>query len=280
MKKKVDSKKQKILVLCTIFISVILVVYSLINIVIWFIDNYNIKKQSNLIEENVVVSETKDIEIKDEEKMIDEKELTEADPYWNLIKMDYLEVDFSNLIKENSEVVAWICVAGTNINYPVVQHLDNKYYLNHSFNGSKNAAGWIFLDYRNSIQELNKNTIIYGHTRKDDSMFGSLKNILKSDWYENTNNYIIKVSTIYENNLWQVFSAYKIPTTSDYIQTNFSDDDEFLEFLDKIKQRSVHDFKTTVSTNNKVLTLSTCYNEKERLVLHAKLIKSKKIKEN
>ena len=70
------------------------------------------------------------------------------------------------LLKENQETVSWITVNGTNINYPVVQHSDNEYYLNHSFDGSENSAGWIFLDYRNNIENTEKNTIIYGHSRE------------------------------------------------------------------------------------------------------------------
>ena len=84
------------------------------------------------------------------------------------------------------------------------------------------------------------------------------------------------MSTKNENNLWQVFSVYRIPVTNDYLQIDFSKDDIFLAFLNKIKERSIYDFKTTVSVNDKILTLSTCYNKKERVVMHAKLIKSQK----
>ena len=73
---------------------------------------------------------------------------------------------------------------------------------------------------------------------------------------------------------------YRIPVTSDYLQTNFSNDDIFLKFLNKLKKRSIYDFKTTVSATDQILTLSTCYNKKERLVMHAKLIKSQKIAKN
>lgn len=276
MKKKLDLKKRNIFLLFMIFLSIIVITYSLVNIAIWLWDNYNVMQQANQIEKDIVVTEVEDTKVIDDEEKINEKEIPDFDPYWDFIKMNYLEVDFSNLIKANPEVVAWISVSGTNINYPVVQHSDNEYYLNHSFNGSKNGAGWVFLDYRNATENLDKNTIIYAHTRKDGSMFGSLKNTLNTDWYGNKNNHVIKISSQYENNLWQVFSVYRIPITSDYLQTNFSNDDIFLEFLNKIKERSIYDFKTTVSTNDKVLTLSTCYNKKERVVVHAKLIKSQK----
>ena len=129
------------------------------------------------------------------------------------------------------------------------------------------------MDYRNNISVLDKNTIIYAHGRLDNTMFGSLKNILTSGWLNNKNNYIVKLSTEYENNLWQVFSVYKIKTTNDYLQISFISNESFLEFTDKLIKRSDFNFNTKVNENDKILTLSTCYNEKEKVVLHAKLIK-------
>lgn len=273
---KLSLKKRNIFLLCVMALSTIIILYSLVNIAIWFWEHYQVRQEANQIEKDTIITEVQDSVVTDEEKQIDEKQISDVDPYWDFIKMNYLEVDFSQLIKKNPEVVAWISVAGTNINYPVVQHSDNEYYLNHSFNGSQNGAGWVFLDYRNATESLDKNTIIYAHNRKDNSMFGSLKNILNSDWLEKKDNHVVKVSTQYENYLWQVFSVYRIPITSDYLQISFSKDDIFLEFANKIKKRSIHDFKTTVNANDKILTLSTCYNKKERVVMHAKLIKSQK----
>ena len=187
--------------------------------------------------------------------------------------MNLIDVDFNDLKNINPSTIGWIQVNGTNINYPFVQTNDNKYYLNHSFNKSKNSAGWVFMDYRNNISVLDKNTIIYAHGRLDNTMFGSLKNILTSGWLNNKNNYIVKLSTEYENNLWQVFSVYKIKTTNDYLQISFISNESFLEFTDKLIKRSDFNFNTKVNENDKILTLSTCYNEKEKVVLHAKLIK-------
>ena len=104
-------------------------------------------------------------------------------------------------------------------------------------------------------------------------MFGSLKNILTSKWTKNKDNYIIKMSNEFENTLWQVFSIYRIPNTSDYIQTEFKNDDEYNTFVQMLLNRSQFNFNTTVNFNDRILTLSTCYNDNEKVVLHAKLIK-------
>lgn len=187
--------------------------------------------------------------------------------------MNLIDVDFKELKETNSDVKGWIYVKGTSINYPFVQADDNSFYLTRSFDKSNNSSGWIFLDYRNNISSSEKNTILYGHGRFSQIMFGSLKNILTSGWLNNSSNYVIKLSTESENTLWQVFSVYHIPTTSDYIETDFKSDEQYQVFLDMLLNRSAHNFNTNVSYKDRILTLSTCYNNTEKVVLHAKLIK-------
>lgn len=263
------KKINKIAIIITI-IAIIIILGSIANIGIWIIENNKTKKEKNKIDNITIITEKSG---RDEEKVLEETEILPTDPYWDFIKMNYVEVDFQNLVKENQETVAWLTVNGTNINYPVVQHSDNEYYLNHSFDGSENSAGWIFLDYRNNIENTEKNTIIYGHSRENGTMFGSLKNIISNDWYNNSENYIVKMSTKKENTIWQVFSIYKTSYTNDYIQTDFSNNNEFSKFINKIKNRSIYDFKTNVGEDDNILTLSTCYGINDRVVMHAKLIK-------
>ena len=118
-----------------------------------------------------------------------------------------------------------------------------------------------------------KNIVVYGHNRKDGSMFGSLKNILKKDWLSNVNNFIIPFITEKEKSQYQVFSVYKIEKESYYITTNFKNETEFQEFIDKVKSRSVKNFGITPRVGDSILTLSTCAdNDKYRVVLHAKKV--------
>ena len=97
---------------------------------------------------------------------------------------------------------------GTNINYPYVQTTDNDYYLTHAFNKTRNSAGWVFLDYRNNPDLSDKNNIIYAHGRYDNTMFGTLKNALTNGWLKNKDNFVIKLSTPYENSL--VFITFRL----------------------------------------------------------------------
>lgn len=186
----------------------------------------------------------------------------------NIIK----DNEYIKLKKLNSDVVGIIKVNNTNINYPIVQTSNNSFYMNHSFDKSYNKAGWIFLDYRNNLNILDKNTIIYGHARYDGTMFGSLKNVLNKDWYKNKDNLIINITK--EKNIlkWKIISIYTIEKEDYYLQKDFGSIKEYKKFLNTIINRSIYNFNEKVTNSDKILTLSTCYSINKRLVVHAKLI--------
>lgn len=265
-----ERKKKNIILFVITCIFLALLIYSLIQIFNWFKDTKAIKDEMADINEVITITETTEEDVNTE--VVESKE-EKSSPYWNYINMKLMDVDFKELKKVNSDVKGWVQVNGTNINYPFVQTTNNDYYLNHSITKQSNSAGWVFMDYRNDTKSFNKNTILYAHARVNQYMFGTLKNTLKKNWLNNTDNHVIKVSTENHNALWQVFSVYHIPTTNDYIQTEFSNNDEFLEFTNMLKNRSIHKFNTTIDKDDKILTLSTCYGNNEKLVVHAKLIK-------
>lgn len=246
-----EHKKMGYLVLfCFGFI---MVTFSLFKIVVWCDSN----QKTNQIRTNIYQSVTTNRDLKSFSS-----------------SFDFTDIDFDSFINQNSDTVAWIEVKGTNIHDVVVQSDDNAYYLTHSFDCSKNKAGWIFLDYRNHFHELSKNTIIYGHGRMDGSMFGSLKNVLNDDWFQEDNNHFILLSTPEENMVWQVFSVYSTLKENYYITTYFPNDEAFHTFINTLKERSIFSFPIEVNQNDFILTLSTCKDDrpKQRIVLHAKLI--------
>ena len=269
-RRKIKIKWKNIILILIIITSTITLLISIFNIIKWKIDSNKTNYEITNIQENINVEEIQDTE--NTEIIEPVIEVPKENPYWDYINMNMINVDFNDLKRTNPDVVGWLKVNGTNINYPFVQSSDNDYYLTHSFNKSYNGGGWVFLDYRNNGTN-NKNTIIYAHGRSDKTMFGTLKNVLNNGWLNNTNNYVIKISTETENSLWQIFSVYRIPTTSDYLQTNFNDETEYQNFLDMIKDRSSHNFNTNVASTDNILTLSTCYNNSDKIVVHAKLIK-------
>ena len=245
MVKRRLKKKYRIL-LITIFTLICLVgiIYSILNIVDW-------KKD---------VDSNKDIKEEIEEKIvIDEKD-------------DSYKIDFTSLKEQNSDTIAYLKVNGTNIDYIVVKGKDNSYYLKHNFNKEYNIAGWIFADYHNLFDESDRNIVIFGHNTKDGSMFGSLKNVLESNWQENKDNLEITLITEKGQYKYQVFSTYSIKPEDYYINTIYNNDNEF---LNKVKSRSNYNYNIEVNSNDKVLTLSSCIGDgKKRVVLHAKLIEN------
>lgn len=256
--KKLNKHKIILNILALIFFMGI--IYSCYSLIMYKIDEKNTNNQLKKIIENVEV-----VEIEENSNI----QPVEQNDNSNL---NLVNADFNKLKSINPDVKGWIVVNGTNINYPFVQGNDNSYYLKHSFDKSYNNAGWVFLDYKNNLLN-DKNTVIYAHSMRNKTMFGSLRNILKNNWLKNSNNHIIKLSTEKENTLWQVFSVYHIKTTSDYIKTSFNSDNQFENFINMILKRSTYNFNTNITKEDRILTLSTCYSNTERLVLHAKLIK-------
>lgn len=270
-KKRYKLKWKNLIALIIFLIAFVFLIKSGVDLINYFIDT---NKTNDEIKEIEDVAEIKEVPDSEETEIIEQpEEIPESNPYWDYIKMNLISVNFDELLKLNNETKGWIQVNGTNINYPFVQTDNNDYYLTHSYNKNYNQAGWVFMDYRNDTENLDRNTILYAHGMNNKTMFGSLRNILSSSWYNNTNNHIIKLSTPTENTLWQVFSVYHIETTNDYIQTEFATDKEYQNFLNMLKGRSAVEFDTTVNATDKILTLSTCYNKTDKVVMHAKLIK-------
>ena len=183
-------------------------------------------------------------------------------------------VDFDKLKEFNDDIVAYLKVFNTKIEYPVVQTSDNDYYLTHSLDKKGSSAGWVFANYHNSFDGSDKNISLFGHGRLDGSMFGTLKDTLTSEWQnKNTSRQIVLV-TEDEVSYYEVFSTYKILIEDYYINNNFTSDEEYQDFLDTILERSNHDYGVELNSDDQILTLSTCdIKNNYRVVLHAKKIK-------
>ncbi len=275
--KKSTSKETKQLEknFIPIIITILSVITYLISIFIltrWYVQNERSKKFTNSI--STTKEETKkdtpdqyqDLtsNIKQEESNIDQ----------NYINTNFINVNLNYYINKNNETVGWIQVNGTNINYPIVQHEDNNFYLEHDFYKRKTNIGWIFADYRDNMENLNNNTIIYGHNLVNRTMFGSIPYMLNKKWFNQKNNHYIKLSTKTTNSIWQIFSVYKITPTTDYLQSVFNSIENYQNFLNTIKNRSIKNFNIDLNYTDKIITLSTCDDTgTKRVAVHAKLIK-------
>lgn len=205
------------------------------------------------------------------------KQITESIKKENSEKENRTNIhrNFTKLKEQNSDVVAWITVPGTDIDMPIVQADDNSYYLTHDFDKKTNSMGWAFADYKNTFPNLSTNTIMYGHTYRQTTIFSKLKNVLEKKWLDDDSKHIITLDTEKDRLLFKVFSIYTIDQTTDYLQIDFSSKDKYKEYLDTSLKRSIKDFKITPTVNNKIITLSTCYIDSDhRLIVQAKLIGS------
>ncbi len=185
-----------------------------------------------------------------------------------------LSNDMATLLSMNSDTVGWLKVNNTNVDYPVVQANDNDFYLKKNFKKQKDNSGWIFMDYRADATNLSQNNIIFGHNMYYSKvMFGTLYKTKQANWYKNEENQIIEFDTLYQKLKWKIFSIYVIPNTNDYLIASFSSKEKFQDFINLITDRSIYTFNTPVSTDDKILTLSTCSNNgRNRLVIHAVLL--------
>ena len=133
------------------------------------------------------------------------------------------------------------------------------------------------MDYRNKSFD-DKNVVLFGHSMLDKTMFGSLHDVFKKDFFNTKeNNYIQIINTDNEILTYQIFSYYIIEKEEYYITTSFNSDSEFKKFIDTIKKRSYKNFKIDVTTSDKILTLSTCSGTGEtskREVIHAKRVEN------
>lgn len=265
-----QNKIEKYACLSVLVVSALVFTISSYKLAIWQNENNKIKKISGNISNIADVTE-----VKESDNSSDNNIEVVSDDYFKYKDVSMLDVNFNELLKQNKDTKGWIKVEGTNVNYPFVQSADNEYYLKHSYDNTYNKKGWVFLDYRNDMDNLDKNTILYAHGLMNNAMFGSLRRTVKQDWAKNKNNRIIKISTPSSMLLFEVFSSYTIEPESYYITSEFSGDEEFSTFIDTIKSRSFYDYNTSVSTADKILTLSSCYDNKKRMVLHAKLIAKK-----
>ena len=178
------------------------------------------------------------------------------------------QIDFQTLSVINPDVVGWIVIDGTPIDYPVVQGTDNSYYLKHLFDGKWNSSGCIFMDYRVSNTLSDRHTVIYGHHMKNGSMFSSLSGYKKQSFYnEHPTALFIQEDTVYRI---EFFSGYVSKVDSDAWKVNFADDSEFEQWINKVQSQSYFDSDTVPAVNDRIITLSTCSYEFDnaRFVIH------------
>ncbi|MBQ0098568.1 MAG: class B sortase [Oscillospiraceae bacterium] len=178
--------------------------------------------------------------------------------------------DWAALKNINDEIVAWVTLPDTKIDYPVLEHIGDdqysQYYLNHTYKKDWSSYGSVFLDYRSTDSVHSKNVIIHGHNMNDGSMFHELLNYGglsgNLDYYKE--HPVIEFNTPDGDAKWKIISVFKTNTLYahgeffNYMQGSFTSDAEFMNFVYNLRVRSLFDIPVMVNENDQLLTLSTC----------------------
>lgn len=163
---------------------------------------------------------------------------------------------YAPLLEINPEVVGWITIDNTSINYPLMQHDDNEYYLLHDPSNTSSIYGSIYIDYRNHPSIQNQNTLIYGHNMNDGSMFHELLKFKDETFF--TSHPYLYISNLYERFTYEVFSVYVVDADVESIAPSFPSDEAFLSYLNSCMARSLYPSNISFNPTDEIVTLVTC----------------------
>ena len=183
-------------------------------------------------------------------------QLTEAEVFTLPDDIALPTVDFNALGEINPNIVGWLILEDTQINYPVVQGSDNVKYTNHLFDGRRNATGALFVDSYNQPNFADRNTIIYGHNMRDGSMFSVLEQYREQCFF--SAHPWIFLLTPEQNYVVELVAGYTSDVQSSAWRLDFSDDTEVEDWINERQKKS--DFVSDVQTRqaDRFVTLSTC----------------------
>lgn len=184
---------------------------------------------------------------------------------------------FAPLLEVNPDIVGWIRIDETNIDYPILQADDNEFYLRRNYKYENNIAGSIFMDFRNVLDgKQDQNLIVYGHRMRNGTMFADLDKFTDREFFYGKREFLFE--TLHAQYEVEIFSVYQTTTDFNYIRTDFSNNEDYVDFLKSLKQRSMYPSSVNLTEDTVILTLSTCDYELDadrgRLVVHG-VIKEK-----
>lgn len=251
--KKSNNKFKKLLLL----LLVIIFIFSIGYMFYYIYNNNKNKKDSTDILNEVKIDSTQVTEEKSEK----------------MLKLEELQ-------KENNEIIGWLEIEGTNINYPVLQGTDNEFYMKNNYKKEKSKDGSIFLDKSYNWDIPSSNLLLYGHNNKNGIMFQDLLKYKNEDFYKEHTK--IKFTTNKEDNVYEIISVFysRVYYKSEknvfkyYYFVNANNEQEYNDFVNNAKKSSIYDTGINANYGDQLLTLSTCeYSQEDgRFVVVAKKI--------
>lgn len=249
--KKMSRKK---LVLIALFS--ILLVYSLVSLVSIYVRDYNNEKQIKAL-----------AEMRDMERNTDETNTGEGaaapSPVIEKTQERTMLPEFQALYKQNPDIVGWLTIDGTRMDYPIMQnHQDEEFYLNHDFDGEINKNGLPFLDENSSIDDSDI-LLIHGHHMKSGAMFAELMKFKKESYYKEHT--VLQFSSLYEKEQYEIvaviLSKVYLETDEDfkyYQIDNVQSPAEFESYMQNIAELALYDTGVSAQYGDKLIVLSTC----------------------
>ena len=186
---------------------------------------------------------------------------------------NFTKANFVALAEINPDVVGWLSLEDTVINYPIVQGSDNEYYLHHLFTKEYNNTGCIFMDVDNAKDFSDLNTVLYAHHMRNGSMFAELEGYRDQEYYDTHRELVLQTPS--GNYLVEPFAGLLTDGYSDYIQIGFQDSDSFLSYVNQMRSQSTFQSDVTITAEDRILTMSTCRYDVDngRYAVFAKLTK-------
>ena len=192
-----------------------------------------------------------------------------------------IPIDFDALKERNPDVYAWITVPDTNIDYPILHRdSDNSYYLNHTIDNEEKIEGAIFTENYNNTDFEDPNTLIYGHDMRNGSMFQNLLNYQDREYFDEHRDIVIYTPDAIRH--YTVFAAYPYDDRHILQSFNFALPSVYQQYLDMVfsirDMSSIIDTSMDVGTDDKIITLSTCYGNQhdKRFLVQAVLVSIEK----
>lgn len=176
------------------------------------------------------------------------------------------------LNKSYPQIKGRLLIENLDMDYPIVQGEDNSFYLNHDYKGNYHPFGAVFMDSRNSLDFSDQNTIIYGHNVKSGHVFNPL-NKYRDEKYVEDNPYVV-IDSLDNRFVYEIFAVYDADQYEDYRSMSY-DEKDFEELISRVREKNFID-KKLPNADDKILTLSTCSDVNDRMVVQAKLVKTEK----
>ncbi len=247
------SKFSKLQNICLYVIFALPLIASITYISIYSYNLYNTHKQQYLLNE-----------ISTDNYLNTENEIPDTNDTSSTIQKTERILQVEELQNINPDIIGWLEIENTNINYPVLQGSDNSFYLNHDYKKEKNKNGALFLDASYSWNPPSSNLLIYGHNNQNGTMFEDLLKYKQKDFYENHK--LIRFTTNADDSYYEIIAVFnsKVYYQSQkdvfkyYYFINANDENEFNEYIQNVKQISLYDTGNSANYGEQLITLSTC----------------------